>query len=271
MHLHPKIESGLQAMTDTVCAFWPRTLPAAERLADCKLIAHRGEHDNRTEIENTLSAFEKAAAAGVWGIELDVRWTADQVPMVFHDPDLRRLHGVEERIDSMTAAQLQQRFPAIPTLAAVVERFGGRVHLMIELKRQPFRDIRRQRAILQETLSRLEPARDFHLLALSPHTLVSFAIVPPEALVSVAYYWPGNHSQWVVQSGWGGICAHYLFMPKTMVRKHHRHNQCVGTGYAVSRNCLFRELNRGIDWIFSNQAAELQAILDDHRRRETVQ
>jgi glycerophosphoryl diester phosphodiesterase len=266
MKMHPKIETGLQTMTDTVCAFWPRTLPAAERLAHCKLIAHRGEHDSHAVMENTLAAFEKAEAAGVWGIELDVRWTADQVPVVFHDPDLRRLYGVEQRLDGITAAELQSRFPAIPTLSAVVERFGGRMHMMIELKRQPFRDIRRQRAILQETLSPLEPGRDFHLLALTPHTLVSFAIAPPEAFVAVAYYWPGNHSHWVVQSGWGGVCAHYLFMPKAMIRKHHRHRQCVGTGYAVSRNCLYRELNRGVDWIFTNQATELQTVLDDHRR-----
>ncbi len=253
-------------MADTVCTFWPRTLPSAERLSKCRLIAHRGEHDNQAVIENTLAAFEMAEAAGVWGIELDVRWTADVVPVVFHDPDLRRLYGAEQRLDGLTLAELQARFPDIPTLATVVERFGGRLHLMIELKRQPFRDIRRQRTILKETLGVLEPGRDFHLLALSPQTLVPFAIAPPEAFVAVAYYWAGTHSQWVVRNGWGGICAHYLFMPQAMVRKHRRHGQCVGTGYAMSRNCLFRELNRGIDWIFTHQAAELQSIINAQRQ-----
>jgi glycerophosphoryl diester phosphodiesterase len=35
----------------------------------------------------------------------------------------------------------------------------------------------------------------------------------------------------------------------------------VGTGYVRTPNCLFRELNRGVDWIFSNHAAEVQALL----------
>ncbi len=266
MGLHATIETGLQALTDTVCAFWPRSPSSADRLAHCRLIAHRGVHDNRTTVENTLTAFEKAEAAGVWGIELDVRWTSDLTPVVFHDPDLRRIYGVDQRLDLFTRAELEARFPDIPTLSTVVERFGGQMHLMIELKRGSFPDIRRQRGILKEILGRFEPGRDFHLLALAPDTLVSFAVAPPEALVAVAYYWSGRHSQWVLRNGWGGLCAHYLMMPEATVRKHHRRGQCVGTGYAMSRNCLFRELNRGIDWIFTNQAAELQSILNALRQ-----
>jgi glycerophosphoryl diester phosphodiesterase len=37
--------------------------------------------------------------------------------------------------------------------------------------------------------------------------------------------------------------------------------QKMGTGYIGSKNCLFRELNRGIEWIFSNNAADLQKIV----------
>jgi glycerophosphoryl diester phosphodiesterase len=39
---------------------------------------------------------------------------------------------------------------------------------------------------------------------------------------------------------------------------HHRKRQRVGTGYIASPGCLFRELNRGVDWIFSNHAEGLQ-------------
>jgi hypothetical protein len=34
----------------------------------------------------------------------------------------------------------------------------------------------------------------------------------------------------------------------------------VGTGFADSRRCLYREVNRGVDWIFSNRAADMQAV-----------
>ena len=39
-----------------------------------------------------------------------------------------------------------------------------------------------------------------------------------------------------------------------------------GPDYVRAPNCLFRELNRGVDWIFSNHAAEVQALL----RRSSV-
>jgi len=38
--------------------------------------------------------------------------------------------------------------------------------------------------------------------------------------------------------------------------------QSIGTGYICSKNCLIRELNRGVKWIFSNNAVELQGILN---------
>ena len=36
----------------------------------------------------------------------------------------------------------------------------------------------------------------------------------------------------------------------------------MGTGFIHSRNALFRELNRGIEWIFSNRAVHIQGIVD---------
>lgn len=47
--------------------------------------AHRGLHDNETEApENSLPALKKAVKAG-YGIELDVQFTKDRVPVVFHE------------------------------------------------------------------------------------------------------------------------------------------------------------------------------------------
>ena len=35
---------------------------------------------------------------------------------------------------------------------------------------------------------------------------------------------------------------------------------CTFTGFISSKNCLFRELNRSVDWIFSNDAVKIQKI-----------
>lgn len=102
-------------------------------------IAHRGYHDlNRSRWENTISAFDAAVARG-FTIECDVHPSADGVPVVFHDSELKRLTGNEGRVWDRTAAELAQMKVGgtadhVPTLAEMLARVAGRVPVVIELK-----------------------------------------------------------------------------------------------------------------------------------------
>lgn len=262
-----KIDDHLQRLADKFFARRPQPGPEPSKLARGRIIAHRGIHDNRTVLENTLPAFARAASAGVWGIELDVRWTRDLVPVVVHDPDLTRLHGLDLHIRAATHAQLKGRCPAVPSLADVVARFGGRLHLMIEVKELPATGKGGLCDILARELADVSPVRDYHLMSLDAKILEQLHPFPPKARVAIAYYWPGALSRRAAAASWGGLCAHYLLMPPYLIRKHHRRGQSIGTGYIASRNSLFRELNRGVDWIFSNQADRIQAFLNEARNR----
>jgi hypothetical protein len=42
--------------------------------------------------------------------------------------------------------------------------------------------------------------------------------------------------------------------------RHHRQGQQLDTGFAASQLSFYRELNRGMDWIFTNHAIKLRAI-----------
>lgn len=108
---------------------WLRSVP----------VAHRGLHDIAAGIpENSRAAFRAAMAAG-YAIECDVRLTADGVPVVFHDADLKRLTGTEGRADALTAAALA-RLPLLgtvetpPLFAEFLDLVGGKVPLLIEIK-----------------------------------------------------------------------------------------------------------------------------------------
>jgi glycerophosphoryl diester phosphodiesterase len=258
----PSLEDALQRIVDAVFARGPASMPDKEKRRRCRLVAHRGIHDNATVMENTLAAFEKAEAAGVWGIECDVRWTIDGTPVVSHDPNLQRLFGRLVDIDRIPYPELRSHCPLIPSLETVVQRFGRRLHLMIEVKQTPNGHPRRMDR-LQEILSTLRPIQDFHLMTLNPPALEPFTHIPREAYLAITTRLPHPFSAWVRQNGWGGLCGHYLLMTPAHIRAHQKLGQRVGTGYAASRNVLFREINRGIDWIFSNQAAEMQRILND--------
>ncbi len=259
------IERGFFHLADTMVARRVQPMPSPSQLRTCKIISHRGEHDNRRILENTLPAFDIASDAGVWGIELDVRWTRDLVPVVVHDPNLRRLYNMNHSVHDMTRAALCRCVPAIPALADVVARFGGRMHLMIEIKTQPWIDLPRQSRILRDTLGSLQPVRDYHLISSHPKTLAGIGKIPLKALVAIASHLPHGASQWVRRHDWGGVCGHYLLMGKALVQEHTDSGQHVGTGYADSRNCLFRELGRGIHWIFSNKATKMQTILNSKK------
>lgn len=101
-------------------------------------IAHRGLWRSGGAPENSLAAFEAACRAG-YGIELDVRLSADGEAMVFHDDTLERLTASAGLVEEQTADELQAlrllgSCETIPALEDVLALVGGRTPLLVELK-----------------------------------------------------------------------------------------------------------------------------------------
>ena len=108
-------------------------------------IAHRGYHDLRVgRPENTLAAFA-AAIEHRYAIECDLQFSADRIPVVFHDDTLQRLTGAPGSVRDLSAAELGDLRVAgtaesIPTLDELLRHVEGRVPLVIELKHLEGRD-----------------------------------------------------------------------------------------------------------------------------------
>lgn len=254
------LQQGLQRGCDWLFSYLPQNLPAREQLEKCKIISHRGEHDNKNVYENSLPAFTCLVDQGVWGMEFDIRWTKDLVPVVFHDTDCRRLFGSDTRLDEVTAQKLTSEFPQIPLLAEVIERFGKRLHLMVEIKAEHYPDPEYQNSILQQLFADLEPKRDYHFISLDPEMFRFITFVKSDIFLPVAELNARRMSEIAHQRGHGGVTGHYLLLTDALVAKHRKRGQQVGTGFITSKNCLCRELNRNIAWIFTNNALELAAI-----------
>lgn len=106
--------------------------------------AHRGA--SQYAPENTFASFYMGWQMGANGIETDVQSTKDGVLVLFHDDDLKRLTGREEKIRDMTYADLclvdigshkgkQYAGERIPALAEFLHHFSGKgLHLALELK-----------------------------------------------------------------------------------------------------------------------------------------
>lgn len=132
--------------------------------SDFRIIAHRGASAHAPE--NTIAAFETAVALGAEEVELDVRLSADDRIVVFHDDRLDEKTAREGRVRHYDARVLQRtdllpwflerarseskQSPhhalkidprttcppetSIPLLETVFERVGDRVHYHVEIK-----------------------------------------------------------------------------------------------------------------------------------------
>lgn len=118
-------------------------------------LAHRGLHDAaRGRVENSAGAFRAAMDAG-YGIELDVRISRDEHPIVFHDATLDRLTRETGPVSARSAAELSRialgdSGDCIATLAQTLDLIGGRVPVLIEIKDQadsPAADLAIARAV----------------------------------------------------------------------------------------------------------------------------
>ena len=99
--------------------------------------AHRGLHGGSLP-ENSMAAF-RAALEGGYGIELDLHLLKDGNLAVIHDSLLQRTTGAAGRIEDLTTADLKNyslegTAETIPTFRDVLELFGGKAPMIVELK-----------------------------------------------------------------------------------------------------------------------------------------
>lgn len=99
--------------------------------------AHRGLHGEGVP-ENSMAAFRLALEKGC-GIELDIHLMKDGNLAVIHDASLKRTAGADVLIEDLTAEDLKNyrlegTDEQIPLFSQVLELFGGRAPLIVELK-----------------------------------------------------------------------------------------------------------------------------------------
>jgi glycerophosphoryl diester phosphodiesterase len=89
------------------------------------LLGHRGARASAGIPENTFASFDLALEQGCDGFEFDVRLAACGTAVVCHDPKVGKL--------AIARTQAKQ-LPRLPRLTDVIQRYGERAFLNIELK-----------------------------------------------------------------------------------------------------------------------------------------
>lgn len=100
-----------------------------------KIIAHRGV--TRNDQENTLPAYHQAFSEGADGLEIDVRLSKDEKPIIFHDEDTSRLFKKNLEIKNTTFFELEalgNNENRIPLLDEVLDFLPQNKECFIEIK-----------------------------------------------------------------------------------------------------------------------------------------
>lgn len=111
-----------------------------------RVIAHRG--GSKWAPENTLAAFRKCLAAGVYGLELDIQRCKTGELVVIHDEELSRTTSGAGLVKDKTLEELkkldagswfspQYKGEPIPLLQDVLKLIDGKMVINIEIKNTP--------------------------------------------------------------------------------------------------------------------------------------
>ncbi|WP_424971973.1 glycerophosphodiester phosphodiesterase family protein [Dinoroseobacter sp. S76] len=154
-------------------------------------LAHRALHDAKQgRVENSLGAIEAAIAQG-YGLEIDVQLTGDGEALVFHDPELVRLTGLDGRVRDhslaeMTRIPLKHSAEAPPPLAEVLTRVAGRVPLLVELKSHPSKETPEDGA-LARAVARALATYDgpVAVMSFNPDAVASFQTLSPDCPIGL--------------------------------------------------------------------------------------
>lgn len=103
------------------------------------IVSHRGIYNNKEVPENSLLAFKKSIKLN-YPIELDVNITKDNILIVFHDNNLKRMTSLNKNINDLPYNEIKNLYllntkEKIPTLKEVLDLVHGKVLINIEIKR----------------------------------------------------------------------------------------------------------------------------------------
>lgn len=132
-----------------------------------KIFAHRGIFNNKTIVENTMEAFEKAIEKEI-PFELDVQLTKDDKIVVFHDDDLKRLTNKriviqDTNYDELKDIKLLDTNAHIPLLKDVLKKNKDKVLIDIEIKNS-----KRWKTLVNKLMIELKPYVNYIIKSFNP-------------------------------------------------------------------------------------------------------
>ena len=238
-----------------------------------KIIAHKGYHPGEIP-ENSLAALKEAQKLDVYGSEFDVYRTADGKVVVYHDRTLS-VNGVSKNVFDCTYEELQtvrlSNGENIPTLEQFLEqgKQAPQMKLICEIK---YHNDGNGTTSGEKTVAAAEACHAI-VSAAGMTSQVEYISVNAAALKRLAVLSPGVMLQDVnsdypmdrasaVAAGIKGINYDFNKLTDAQIADAHEKGMVVGTWTVDKEEDMRTMINRGVDFITTNEPVLLQQVLE---------
>ncbi|MEU0988052.1 glycerophosphodiester phosphodiesterase [Streptomyces sp. NPDC005953] len=218
-------------------------------------VGHRG--DPYLARENTLPSLRSAVARGADAVEIDVRVTRDNVPVLLHDATLKRLWNHDRRLKDLTYAEVARLTgQGVPTLDEALRTLSDH-RVMIDLPGATPESVRTVVGAVGE-----EGAGDRVYYCAGPATMLAVRTADPSA--EIALTWTSlAPPRPVLLAAVRPRTLNYRFglVSRGLVDRVHHEGLLVSAWTADTRRTMRRLLAAGIDSITSNRIGTLRSVL----------
>ncbi|MFK4069171.1 glycerophosphodiester phosphodiesterase [Streptomyces sp. NPDC029674] len=217
-------------------------------------VAHRG--DPYRVRENTIPSLRSAIERGADAVEIDVRLSSDGVPVLLHDPTLKRLWGYERPLAALSSAEVEGLTEGgVPTLEAAIAATEGH-RLMLDLPGATYDAVRTVVGVVAEC-----GAADRVYYCAGGRTMLAVREADPGAEIALTWTTlapPRPVLLTAVKPRW--LNYRFPLVDRDLVSQVHRQGLLVSAWTPDTRRSMRRLLDTGIDSITTNRIDVLQAL-----------
>ena len=205
------------------------------------LLGHRGARASTGIPENTFASFDLALEHGCDGFEFDVRLAACGTAVVCHDP----------KVGTTTIARAQaKQLPQLPLLNDVIQRYGHRAFLNIELK------VKDLEAKVLAALGEFPPTQGYVVSSFIPDVVMDLEARSSSVAIGIICETAAQLARWR-QLPVDYVIPHQSLVDQLLVQDIHDSGLRILVWTVNDTEAMLRMANWGVDGIISDETERL--------------
>ena len=219
------------------------------------VIGHRGA--KFYALENTVNSIKKAVVLKSDMIELDIRLTKDNIPIIIHDKKINRTTDGKGRVSKLTLKEIKKfntNGEKVPTLNQVLRTF----------KKQIFNlDIKEYKAVLPalKIIYKNNAEERIKICSRRAKVLQLVKHFNPQIETAMVYQFPFRRVMKLANElGMQAIHPNHYFATKRLIKRAHKNNLRVNAWTVNNKNKIQKLINKEIDGIVTDDPALANSV-----------